>query len=291
MLRANTDWKVNRRITMAPYNSRCCEQRRAESPIRIQPRAAPWVKIFQQTCALKEQKEGERTSISLSPVALTVRQLVNELTPRVLPWAVFPLGLRPVIARNHGCCTFPHLSLQISTKRLYAAKTGWKPNKNTAQGSALGKDIQLTCALKEQKEGERTSISLSPVALTARQLVNELTPRVLPWAVFPLGLRPVLAYNIGCCTLRWVISLSGLRPVFACNIGCCNARYFLCWLGVLFAISEFGVFHDTSVSVRAIPLLRYKYFPLHDNTYFCGESQRRICPINLPKNGWLKSSK
>jgi|GEM_PF-6267665 len=83
----------------------CLLQRRAESPIRIQPRAAPWVKIFQQTCALKEQKEGERVSISLAPVALTARQLVNELTPRVLPWAVFPLGLRPVLARNHGSCT------------------------------------------------------------------------------------------------------------------------------------------------------------------------------------------
>ena len=196
---------------------------------------------------------------------------------------------------------------------MLRAKAGWKPNKNTAQGSALGKDIQLTCALKEQKEGERTSISLSPVALTVRQLVNELTPRVLPWAVFPLGLRPVLAYNIGCRTLCWGISLSGLRPVLAYNIGCrtlcwgislsglrpvlarnhgcCNARYFLCWLGVLFAISEFGVFHDTSVSFRVIPLLRYKYFPLHDNTYFCGEGKCCFCPVNLPKNGWLKSSK
>ncbi len=181
---------------MAPYNSRCCEQRRAESPIRIQPRAAPWVKIFQQTCALKEQKEGERVSTSLAPVALT-----------------------------------------------------------------------------------------------ARQLVNELTPRVLPWAVFPLGLRPVLAYNHGCCTLRWVISLSGLRPVLARNHGCCNIRYYLCWLGELFAISEFGVFHDTSVSFRVIPLLRYKYFPLHDNTYFCGEGTCCVCPVILPKNGWLKSSK
>ena len=67
--------------------------------------ASPWVKIFQQTCALKEQKEGERTSILLSPVALTARQIVNELKPRVLPWAVFQLGLRPVFARNHFYCT------------------------------------------------------------------------------------------------------------------------------------------------------------------------------------------
>ena len=81
----------------------CIPQRRAESPIRIQPRAAPWVKMFQLTCALKEQKEG-RTSISLAPFALTARQLVNELKPRVIPWAVFLLGLRPVIARNRGSC-------------------------------------------------------------------------------------------------------------------------------------------------------------------------------------------
>ena len=106
MQRAKTGWKPNRRITVVTYACWCWEQRRAESPIRIQPRAAPWVKRFQQTCALKEQKEGERVSISLAPVALTARQLVNELTPRVLPWAVFPLGLRPAIACNHGSCTF-----------------------------------------------------------------------------------------------------------------------------------------------------------------------------------------
>ena len=100
--------------------------------------------------------------------------------------------------------------------------------------------FQQTCALKEQKEGERVNTSLAPVALTARQLVNELTPRVLPWAVFPLGLRPVLAYNHGCCTLRWVISLSGLRPVLACNHSCCNARYFLCSLGILSTTIDFS---------------------------------------------------
>jgi len=66
MLRANTDWKPNRRITMAPYKCWCWEQRRAESPIRIQPRAAPRVKRFQQTCALKEQKEGTNEHLAVS---------------------------------------------------------------------------------------------------------------------------------------------------------------------------------------------------------------------------------
>ena len=90
------------------------------------------------------------------------------------------------------------------------------------------------------------SISLAPVALTARQLVNELTPRVLPWAVFPLGLRPVLARNHGSYTFRWIIFLFGLhplllvlwllhvalgcvllglRPVLAYNIDCCTLRW------------------------------------------------------------------
>ena len=79
--------------------------------------------------------------------------------------------------------------------------------------------FQQACALKEQKEGERVNTSLAPVALTARQLVNEHTPRVLPWAVFPLGLRPAVAYNIGCCTFRWVIFTLGLRPVIALTRG------------------------------------------------------------------------
>ena len=100
--------------------------------------------------------------------------------------------------------------------------------------------FQQTCALKEQKEG--TSSSLAPVALTARQLVNELTPRVLPWAVIPLGLRPVIARTHSCHTLRWVILFLGLRPVIARNRGSCNARYFLCSLGVLSATIEFHAF-------------------------------------------------
>ena len=102
----------------------CLLQRRAESPIRIQPRAAPWVKRFQQTCALKEQKEGERTSISLAPVALTARQLVNEHTPRVLPWAVFLLGLRPVLALNRGYCTSSWVIFFLELRPVCARNIG-----------------------------------------------------------------------------------------------------------------------------------------------------------------------
>ena len=77
---------------------------------------------------------------------------------------------------------------------------------------------------------------------------------MLPWAVFFLGLRPVIAYNIGCCTFRWVIFtlglhpvialtrgyctllwvifLLGLRPVFACNIGCCTLHWVISLSGL-----------------------------------------------------------
>ena len=81
-------------------------QRRAESPIRIQPRAAPWVKMFQQTCTLKEQKEGERVNTSLAPVALTARQLVNEHThPGCYPglysfWGFAPSLLITLVAAH-----------------------------------------------------------------------------------------------------------------------------------------------------------------------------------------------
>ncbi|WP_219719000.1 hypothetical protein, partial [Hoylesella timonensis] len=63
-----------------------------------------------------------------------------------------------------------------------------------------------------------------------RQLVNELTPRVLPWAIFPLGLRPVCARNIGCCTFCRVIFFLELRPVCARNIGCCTFRWIIFFL-------------------------------------------------------------
>ena len=47
---------------------------------------------------------------------------------------------------------------------------------------------------------------------------------MLSWAVFLLGLRPVLARNHGCCTLHWDKNLLGLRSTIAPNHGCyCNA--------------------------------------------------------------------
>ena len=60
------------------------------------------------------------------------------------------------------------------------------------------KKIQHFCALKEQ---ERNDTSLTPFALTARQLVNYRLPMVLPWAIFLLGLRPVFARNVNWCAM------------------------------------------------------------------------------------------
>ena len=64
-----------------------------------------------------------------------------------------------------------------------------------AQSNALGTVSPLFCTLKEQKEEERKGTSLTPFALTARQLVNYRLPMVLPWAIYLLGLRPVFARN------------------------------------------------------------------------------------------------
>ena len=173
----------------------CLLQRRAESPIRIQPRAAPWVKRFQQTCALKEQKEGARTSILLAPVALTARQLVNEFTPRVLPWAVFPLGLRPVFARNHGCCTLRRIILLLGLRPVFARKHG-------------------SCTF-------RWIIFLLPLCVAIAYNIGSCTFR---WIIFLLGLRPAIACNHGSYTFRRIIFLFGLRPAPARYISC-NAMH------------------------------------------------------------------
>ena len=57
-------------ILFFTLNKVCAQQRRAESPKGIQPRAAPWVTLNQVISAL-------RTSTSLAPFALTARQLVT----------------------------------------------------------------------------------------------------------------------------------------------------------------------------------------------------------------------
>ena len=80
----------------------CLLQRRAESPIENYPWAAPWVTVNYVICDLKEQKEVTNEYFTGSFCAYSA-QLVNYRSPRALPWAVFLLGLRPVLARNHGC--------------------------------------------------------------------------------------------------------------------------------------------------------------------------------------------
>ena len=79
-----------------------------------------------------------------------------------------------------------------SIKGLHAAKTGRKPNKRIAQSNALGTVDPLSCALKEQKEDERKGTSLTPVAHTARQLVNERSPRAFALGYIPIGASPRL---------------------------------------------------------------------------------------------------
>ena len=73
------------------------------------------------------------------------------------------------------------------------AKTGWKPNGNTAQGNTLGRNGIAILRSERAKGMERIASELPPAALSERKLLSSLTPSVLPWAIFLLGLRPVIA--------------------------------------------------------------------------------------------------
>ena len=70
-----------------------------------------FIKKIQHFCALKEQ---ERNDTSPTPFALTARPLVNYRLPMALPWAIFLLGLRPVIALNQGCCFLQRMNRTIT---------------------------------------------------------------------------------------------------------------------------------------------------------------------------------
>ncbi|MES4921041.1 hypothetical protein ABVC70_03715 [Hoylesella timonensis] len=110
-----------------------------------------------------------------------------------------------------------------SIKGYMQQRRAESPNKRIAQSNALGTVSSLFCALKEQKEDERKGTSLTPFALTARQLVNYRLPMVLPWAIFLLGLRPVFArnrllvYNVLKCYLA-IFAPSLLETAYWCTM-------------------------------------------------------------------------
>ena len=109
-------------------------------------------------------------------------------------------------------------ALTIKYEGWHAAETGWKPNWNITQGSTLGKYIPTYWRAVSAKGNWEKDTSLAPFALTVRQWANERPPRVLPWAIFQLGLRPAFALNVNCCIISRIIILYGLHNSFACNI-------------------------------------------------------------------------
>ena len=112
-----------------------------------------------------------------------------------------------------------------SIKGLHAAKTGRKPNKRIAQSNALGTVDPLFCALKEQKEDERKGTSLTPVAHTARQLVNERSPRAFALGYIPFGASPRLCSKPFTSVQCLEVLSCGLRPAVARNINCCTLSW------------------------------------------------------------------
>ena len=74
----------------------------------------------------------------------------------------------------------------------------------------------------------------------------------LPWAVFPLGLRPVLARKHSCCTLHY----SNIVPLLLVTMAAAIPDILLVHGMYCLPQQDFTSFHDTSVSFRVIPLLR-----------------------------------
>ena len=81
------------------------------------------------------------------------------------------------------------------------AMTGRSPNRYIAQGNTLG--VSELSNLRSERAAGVSSLAILPIpfALSERKIVFQFLPRVLPWAVFPLGFQPVFARNHGCSTI------------------------------------------------------------------------------------------
>ena len=122
------------------------------------------------------------------------------------------------------------------TKGLPAAKTGWKPNRKLAQGSALGNSEQSNLR-SERAKGKNEYFTGSFCAYSALDSRYTCTQGVTLGCI-PFGASPRLCCNHGCCTLHYsnivplllvtsaamqcfgVILLWKLRSVLAYNINC-----------------------------------------------------------------------
>ena len=93
------------------------------------------------------------------------------------------------------------------------AKTGRSPNRNVAQGNTLG--VSELSNLRSERAAGSSSLAILPIpfALSERKIAIPFLPRVLPWAVFPLGFQPVFAITMTAAQssdlyYSWAFSLS-----------------------------------------------------------------------------------
>ena len=134
------------------------------------------------------------------------------------------------------------------------AKTGQSPNRNIAQGNTLGVSELSNLRSERAAGGSSLAILSIPFALSERRIVFQFLPRVLPWAVFPLGFQPVFAHYHGCCTILWSILLFGFQPVFVRNHGYCTI---LCAIFLLGFQPDFARNHGFCTVLCVIFLLGF----------------------------------
>ena len=105
------------------------------------------------------------------------------------------------------------------------AMTGRSPNRNIAQGNTLG--VSQLSNLRSERAAGGSSLAILPIpfALSERKIATQFLPRVLPWAVFPLGFQPVIAHNHDCCTIICSIFLLVFYSAISCNYGCCTVLW------------------------------------------------------------------
>ena len=100
--------------------------------------------------------------------------------------------------------------------------TGRTPNRNIAQGNTLGVSELSNLRSERAAGGSSLAILSIPFALSERKIAIPFLPRVLPWAVFPLGFQPVISRNHGRSSVPWTMFLFCFLPVIAHYHGCCK---------------------------------------------------------------------
>ena len=78
---------------------------------------------------------------------------------------------------------------------VVTSNDGLKARQEYSPGQRPGDEWDSYLRSERAKGMGRIASELPPAALSERKLLSSLTPRVLPWAIFLLGLRPVIAHK------------------------------------------------------------------------------------------------